>query len=730
MKNKKEDKKNKFKKDFVPTCFAEYVFSDSEMKKYLPLEIYKKVKRTIDKGEELDPSLANVVAKGMKEWAIEKGATHYTHWFQPLTEATAEKHNAFISRPKDGKVIMEFSGSELIKGEADASSFPTGGIRATFEARGYTEWDATSPVFIRKDEKGASLCIPTAFVAYGGQSLDGKTPLLRSMEVLNTQALRILKLFGNKKTKRVRPVVGIEQEYFLIDREQYLKREDLIHTGRTLFGLVPPKTQQLDDHYYGSIRAKIGQFMDEVNKELWKMGVPAKTHHNEVAPAQHELACVYEDANISVDHNQIVMETLKKVASRYDMVCLLFEKPFEYINGSGKHNNWSLETDDGINLLKPGDHLHENYQFLLILSCILKAIDEYAPLLRASVANVGNDHRLGASEAPPAIISCFLGDQLEDVINQIIDKGLATSSKKGTVIKMGVKVLPELDKDVTDRNRTSPFAFTGNKFEFRMVGSSQSCAFPMTVLNTIVSNAFCEACDVLEKSKDFNKDIAKYIRENLTNHKRIIFNGNGYSNEWREEAKRRGLANLPNMVSCIPEIVKDSTIKLFEKYSIFTKEELESRKEIEYEKYFNAINIECETMQRMARKLYLPIIIKYSKEVCDSIISLKALDKMICEKDNNLSSHIECEDSVEMDILKSITKGKNDIKKYLNLLEEKSKACLKINDIEKKAIAYRDEIVPLMNKLREEVDEIEYYVYKKVWPVPSYSELLFEVSKI
>ena len=575
----------------VADIFGENVFSDKVMQERLPKKVYKELKKTIDEGKELDPMIAEVVAGAMKEWAIEKGATHYTHWFQPLTGVTAEKHDSFITAPKpDGTILMDFSGKELIKGEPDASSFPSGGLRATFEARGYTAWDCTSPAFVRQDAAGATLCIPTAFCSYTGEALDQKTPLLRSMEAINTQALRLLRLFGNTTSKKVTPSVGPEQEYFLVDKQKYLQRKDLIFTGRTLFGAMPPKGQELDDHYFGTIRQRIAAYMKQVNEELWKLGVTAKTQHNEVAPAQHELAPIYAEANVAVDHNQIVMQTLKRVACQHGLQCLLHEKPFAGVNGSGKHNNWSITTDDGINLLDPGKTPHENIQFLLVLTCILKAVDVHADLLRESAADVGNDHRLGANEAPPAIISIFLGEQLQDVLSQLISTGMATHSIKGGVLQTGVKTLPDFAKDATDRNRTSPFAFTGNKFEFRMVGSRDSIASPNIVLNTIVAEAFSDACDVLEKADNFDEAVHDLIKQYATEHQRIVFNGNGYSDEWVEEAARRGLPNIKSMVDAIPALVTEKAINLFGKFGVFTKAELESRVEIKYDMQRSSIS--------------------------------------------------------------------------------------------------------------------------------------------
>ena len=605
--------------------FGENVFNDTVMQERLPKNVYKKLKKIIEEGGELDLATADTIAHEMKEWAIEKGATHYTHWFQPLTGTTAEKHDSFITAPMpNGKVLMSFSGKELIKGEPDASSFPSGGLRATFEARGYTAWDCTSPAFVRQDAAGATLCIPTAFCSYTGEALDQKTPLLRSMEALNVQSLRLLKLFGNTTSKKVTPSVGPEQEYFLVDAEKFLQRKDLIYTGRTLFGAMPPKGQEMDDHYFGTIRQRIASFMKEVNIELWKMGVTAKTQHNEVAPAQHELASIYSEANVAVDNNQLVMQTLKRVACQHGLKCLLHEKPFAGVNGSGKHNNWSITTDDGINLLEPGKTPHENIQFLLVLSCVLKAVDVHADLLRESAADPGNDHRLGANEAPPAIISVFLGEQLEDVVEQLISTGNATKSKKEGVLETGVKTLPDLKKDATDRNRTSPFAFTGNKFEFRMVGSRDSVAAPNIVLNTIVAEAFRDACDVLEGAENFEDAVHDLIKKNLSEHQRIIFNGDGYADEWLAEAERRGLPNIKSMVYAIPALTTDTAIKLFGDFKVFTEAELVSRAEVKFENYAKTINIEAKTMIDMASKQIIPAVIKYATSLAGSINTITA----------------------------------------------------------------------------------------------------------
>ncbi len=608
----------------VAEIFGKNVFNDTAMKERLPKSVYKKLKQTIEDGAELDPSIADVVAHAMKDWAIERGATHYSHWFQPLTGVTAEKHDAFISVPDAaGRVIMEFSGKELIKGEPDASSFPSGGLRSTFEARGYTTWDCTSPAFLREDTWGVTLYIPTAFCSYRGEALDKKTPLLRSMQAINEQSLRIIRLFGNTTSKRVIPYVGPEQEYFLIDKEKYLQRKDLIYANRTLFGAMPPKGQEMDDHYFGSIRPRVGAFMKEVNEEMWRLGVCAKTQHNEAAPAQHELAPVYTQVNVAVDHNQMVMEALKRIAGHHGLTCLLHEKPFAGINGSGKHNNWSLTTDDGINLMNPGETPHENIQFLLVLACIMKAVDIHADLLRESTAVPGNDHRLGAAEAPPAIISIFLGEQLEDVIDQLCSTGSAAHSIQGGVLKTGVTTLPDFAKDATDRNRTSPFAFTGNKFEFRMVGSSDSVSSPNVVLNTIVAEAFKQAADHLEKAEDFDMAVHDMIKELFAKHRRIIFSGNGYSDEWVEEAERRGLPNLKSGIDSVSALITEKAVHLFEKFSVYTKAELESRAEIEYESYAKTINIEAKTMIDMAGKQIVPAVVAYTTQLAKSLSAVR-----------------------------------------------------------------------------------------------------------
>ncbi len=694
--------------------FGEYVFDEDAMKKWIPEEAYQKLKTVTETDAELDKETADVIAAGMKDWAVKNGCTHYTHWFQPLTGVTAEKHDSFLSPDlKNGGMIIGFSGKELIKGEPDASSFPSGGLRATFEARGYTAWDYSSPVFIRKDAAGATLCIPTAFCSYNGESLDQKTPLLRSMEALNRQAIRLLRLFGNTTANKVIPTVGAEQEYFLVDAAKFLSRKDLIYTGRTLFGAMPPKGQELDDHYFGSIRQKIAAFMHDVNIELWKMGVPAKTQHNEVAPAQHELACLFEKANVAADHNQIVMHTLRRVASSHGLKCVLHEKPFDGVNGSGKHNNWSLMTDEGVNLLDPGRTPHENRQFLLILSCIVRAVDKHAGLLRESAANPGNDARLGANEAPPAVISVYLGEQLDDVVKQLIENGTANWSKDGGTLNTGVRSLPDLKKDSTDRNRTSPFAFTGNKFEFRMVGSHDSIAPANIVLNTIAAEAFCDACDVLEKAGDFDRAVLQVTRDNFRNHRRIIFDGNGYSDSWIREAERRGLENLPDMVSAVPELTKKHNVEMFSKFGVFTMNELRSRAEVKYESYAKSVNIEAKVMIDVAKKQILPAVIRYTKTLAEEITALNAcgvkdlpVQRELLEKTNTLLTEA-----------------------YLAVhrLEQRDLEGFSMEHGQKQAEFYRDQVVPAMKDLRSPVDELETIVDKRVWPMPSYGDMLFFV---
>ena len=697
----------------VAEIFGENVFNDTVMQERLPKKVYKNLRKTIEEGKDLDLETADVIAHEMKEWAIEKGATHYTHWFLPLTGVTAEKHDSFVSAPlPSGKVLMSFSGKELIKGEPDASSFPSGGLRATFEARGYTAWDCTSPAFVRQDAGGATLCIPTAFCSYTGEALDQKTPLLRSMEAINKEALRLLRLFGNTTSKKVTPSVGAEQEYFLVDAEKFEQRKDLIYTGRTLFGAMPPKGQELDDHYFGTIRQRIASFMRDVNIQLWKVGVTAKTQHNEVAPAQHELAPIYSEANIAVDQNQLTMQTLKRVACQHGMKCLLHEKPFAGVNGSGKHDNWSLTTDDGKNLLEPGKTPHENIQFLLVLTCILKAVDTHADLLRESAADPGNDHRLGANEAPPAIISVFLGEQLEDVLEQLISTGEATHSLKGGKLQTGVDTLPDLAKDATDRNRTSPFAFTGNKFEFRMVGSRDSIAGPNVVLNTIVAEAFSEACDVLEKADNFDEAVHDLIKKYATEHQRVVFDGNGYSDAWVEEAERRGLPNIRSMVEAIPALTTDKAINMFEKFKVFTKAELESRAEIKFESYAKAINIEARTMIDMASKQIIPAIIKYTKELADTVVAVKEAG---------------ADASVQAELLTEVSGLLAESKKALEALKVVTDQAAAMEEGEDQARFYHSDVVPAMEALRAPVDKLEMIVDKEAWPMPSYGDLIFEV---
>lgn len=689
------------------------VFDEATMMESLPKRTFEALKKTIKNGEDLDPQVAEIVANAMKDWAIDRGATHYTHWFQPMTGITAEKHDSFISPAPSGKILMEFSGKELIKGEPDASSFPSGGLRATFEARGYTAWDCTSPAFLKEDAAGVTLCIPTAFCAYTGEALDKKTPLLRSMEAISKHAVRICKLFGHSDVTTVSCSVGAEQEYFLVDRENYLKRDDLVFTGRTLFGAMPPKGQELDDHYFGSIRERIASFMKELNVELWKLGILAKTQHNEAAPAQHEIAPIYTTANIATDHNQLIMDIMKKVAIRHGLACLLHEKPFAGVNGSGKHDNWSIVTNTGKNLLDPGKTPHENVQFLLFLSAILKAVDLHADLLRLSASNPGNDHRLGANEAPPAIISVFLGEQLADVLTQLIETGAATSSKQGGRLRTGVHTLPELKKDATDRNRTSPFAFTGNKFEFRMVGSSMSVADANTTINTIVADVLCDMADELEKAEDFDLAVHDLIKKTVTKHQRIVFNGNGYADAWVEEAERRGLPNLNSMVSAVPALVSEKAIKLFDKHHVLTTTELKSRVEVLYESYSKAINIEAKTMIEMASRMFIPAVIKFTTTLANSINAVK-------------TALPTADVSVQTDLLTETSTLLKQAKAALNNLTEYTKTAASIEG-EEQANYFRNVVFPAMDELRAPIDLLETMVDKDVWPVPTYGDLLFEV---
>ena len=694
--------------------FGENVFDNETMKSMIPTEVYAKLRNVIDYGEDLDRKTADVIAKAMKDWALSKGCTHYTHWFHPLNGVSAEKHDSFLHpSDEDGKFIISFSGKELIKGESDASSFPSGGLRATFEARGYTAWDCASPVFVRQDAAGATLCIPTAFYSYTGEALDQKIPLLRSMSALSGQAIRFLRIMGNTTAKKVMPTIGIEQEYFLVDAEKFKKRKDLVYTGHTLFGAMPPKGQELDDHYYGMIRQKIGGFMKDVNIELWKMGVPAKTQHNEVAPAQHEIAPIHEQADIAIDHNQLMMHTLRRVATAHGMKCILHEKPFEGVNGSGKHNNWSISTDEGVNLLDPGSTPHENMQFLFILSCVIKAIDRHAGLLRESAADAGNDLRLGTNEAPPAIISIFLGKQLDDVVTQIMEKGVATRSIKGEKLHTGVSSLPDFNKDATDRNRTSPFAFTGNKFEFRMVGSKNSVASSTIVINTAVAEALCEACDIIDAAKDKDKAIHDVIVKNFTEHGRIIYSGNGYSDDWREEAKKRGLVELKTTVDAIPELIKQESVELFEKFGVFTETELNARAEMKYENYAKTLNIDARAMVDIAGKHIIPSVMRYTNALAENI--------------NSLRSAGICDSSVQEEILERINRHLKDAYDALKTLVIEDDKANTISNEKERAVYYRNKVIPAMEDLRRPIDRLEILVDKDYWSMPSYGDLLFEV---
>lgn len=696
----------------ISEIFGMNVFGDSMMREHLPKHVYEELRKTIERGETLNSSIADIVANAMKDWAIERGATHYTHWFQPMTGITAEKHDSFLAPPVNGRAIMEFSGKELIKGESDASSFPSGGLRATFEARGYTAWDCTSPAFLREDAGGITLYIPTAFCSYTGEALDKKTPLLRSVEAVGKQAMRILRLFGNTTAKKITVCSGAEQEYFLIDRELYKQRKDLIFTGRTLFGAAPPKGQELDDHYFGSIKERVACFMHELNVELWKLGVSAKTQHNEVAPAQHELAPIYDDCNRATDHNQLIMEAMKRIASHHGLACLLHEKPFQGVNGSGKHNNWSLSTDDGQNLLDPGKTPHENAQFLIFLTAIIKGVDEHADLLRLAAANPGNDHRLGFHEAPPAVISIFLGDQLLDIFDQI-EHGEATSSLQGGRMRVGVNTLPDLKRDATDRNRTSPFAFTGNKFEFRMPPSSASISGPNFVLNTIVADVLQEFADRLEQAEDFNTAVHELIRETYIAHKRILFDGNGYSKEWVEEAERRGLPNISNTVDAVPALVTEKSIALFERHRVLNRLELHSRAEINYEAYIKQITIEAKTMIDIASKQIRPAVVKYAGSVAQSLAAIQS---------------VGCDTSVEEELLQEINENIAQFHRALKHLEEVTEqAQLLKGSSRSQAVFCRDYVFEAMQELRKPADRLEILVDERCWPFPTYGELLYNI---
>jgi len=689
--------------------FGSLVFSDTTMKEKLPKETYRAMQRTIKNGKHLDLEVANVVANAMKDWAIEKGATHFTHWFQPMTGITAEKHDSFISPTDDGKVIMEFSGKELVRGEPDASSFPSGGLRATFEARGYTAWDPSSYAFI----KGKTLCIPTAFCSYGGEALDKKTPLLRSMERINKQALRVLKLFGNDDVTSVKTTVGAEQEYFLIPVELFDRRKDLIYTGRTLFGAKSPKGQELDDHYFGSIKPRVAAFMSDVNDELWKLGVLAKTEHNEVAPAQHELAPIFTTTNIAADHNQLTMEVLRNVAKKHGLVCLLHEKPFAGVNGSGKHNNWSISTDTGVNLLEPGETPYENAQFLLFLSAVIKAVDEYQDLLRISVASAGNDHRLGANEAPPAIVSMFIGDELEGIL-EAIESESAYDGKEKEILRIGVHILPKFPKDTTDRNRTSPFAFTGNKFEFRMLGSAASVSDANTVLNTAVAEELKGFADVLEGAEDFEDALHNLIRDTIREHKRIIFNGNGYDDAWIAEAEKRGLLNLKTTPDALAHFLDTKNIKLFTDNKIFSETEMRSRHEVMLENYCKVVNIEALTMVDMARREIIPAVSRYVKSLAETAVLMK---EAVAAAD----SSVECELVAKLSALNSSALAK--IKK----LEAAVCGARTISGNAALAMYCKDTVIPAMNELRIVCDECETLTAEEFWPLPTYGDMLFGV---
>lgn len=692
----------------ITDIFGTMTFSDDAMKDIMSGEDYLQFRNSVNEGTALTPEIAKAVAEAMRQWAIGKGATHFTHWFQPLTGITAEKHDSFLSVDKNGKAITEFSWKELIKGEPDASSFPSGGLRATFEARGYTSWDPTSYAFIKDN----TLCIPTAFCAFGGQALDKKTPLLKSVEAINTQALRILRIFGDSETTRVIPTAGAEQEYFLIDKDLLKKRRDLFYTGRTLFGAKAPRSQEMSGHYFGAIKPRVAAFMKDLDVELWKLGVFAKTEHNETAPSQHELAPIYTDVNTATDNNQLTMEIMKNVADKHGLVCLLHEKPFAGVNGSGKHNNWSLQTDKGLNLFDPGKNPHENAQFLLFVSAVLQAVDDYQDLLRISVASAGNDLRLGGNEAPPAIVSIFLGDELTEILEDV-EKGVYYVGKDKTEMETGVSVIPRFTKDSTDRNRTSPFAFTGNKFEFRMVGSSMSIAGPNTILNTVVAESLSQFADRIEKSFDFRAEINQIIRETVQKHRRIIFNGNGYGSDWIEEAERRGLLNLRNTPAAIPHFSDDKNIELFKKHNIFTEEEIRSRAEIMYRNYINIIHSEAATMVGMAKRDILPAIMSYEKQLADSIIAK--------------SSVLDLENKYEKEALSRLSVCADDIMTNAIALEDKISLAEKESDIEKAARIYGDEVCEMMLQLRESADSAEVLLGRSCLPYPSYGELLFSI---
>ncbi|MCI7511272.1 MAG: glutamine synthetase III [Firmicutes bacterium] len=688
--------------------FGSMVFNDSVMQARLPKEVYEQVRQCIKLGTRLDGKTADVVANAMKDWSIEKGVTHFTHWFQPMTGITAEKHDSFLNPVGDGRVIMEFSGKELIQGEPDASSFPTGGLRATFEARGYTAWDPTSYAFI----KDGVLCIPTAFCSYGGEALDKKTPLLRSMQAINHQCLRVLRLFGNTDVTAVKTTVGPEQEYFLVDKSVYEKRKDLMYAGRTLFGAKPPKAQELGDHYFGTIKPRVSAFMQELDEELWKLGVPAKTEHNEAAPAQHELAPVFSTTNISADHNQITMELMKKLARKYDMVCLLHEKPFAGVNGSGKHNNWSMTTDTGVNLLEPGETPYENAQFLLMLCAVIQAVDDYQDMLRISVTSASNDLRLGAAEAPPAIVSMFLGEELEEIL-EAIEKDEPYGGKEKELIKVGVHALPKFPKDTTDRNRTSPFAFTGNKFEFRMLGSSASISGANVVINTAVAESLRQYADALEGSTDFENDLHELIRSVIRKHKRIIFSGNGYGDEWVREAEKRGLLNLPTTPDCVPHYLAMKNVELFARHRVYTEIELAARYKMKLDNYCKVLHIEALTMLDMARQDILPAVSAFAKELCDTATAKNALG---------------VEAVYETETAGRVSKLTTAVLTEVRTLEKASDDAEELVDVLTRACAYKDNVLSAMSALRESVDELETLTARKYWPYPNYGDLLFSVK--
>ena len=695
--------------DKVSEIFGSMVFNDSVMLERLPESTYKILKTAIKEGKGIDSSIADTVASAMKDWAIEKGATHYTHWFQPLTGITAEKHDSFISPTDDGHIIMEFSGKELIKGEPDASSFPSGGLRATFEARGYTAWDPSSYAFIKDD----TLCIPTAFCSYSGEALDQKTPLLRSMDAINKQALRIVKLFGMNDVKRVNTTVGPEQEYFLVDKAAYDKRPDLIYCGRTLIGAMPPKGQEMDDHYFGVLKPRIAAFMRELDTELWKLGVLAKTEHNEVAPAQHELAPIYTTTNIAADHNQLTMEIMKKTALRHGLVCLLHEKPFDGVNGSGKHNNWSLSTDTGVNFLSPGKHPGDNQLFLLTLAAVIKAVDEHQDLLRISVATAGNDHRLGANEAPPAIISMFLGDDLAELL-YYVENGMHHDGAKKIKMKLGADIIPLFGKDNTDRNRTSPFAFTGNKFEFRMLGSASSISDTNVMLNTMVADVFSEFADRLEKADDFDNELHSIIKDTISKHKRIIFNGDGYSDEWKAEAKKRGLLNLESTVDALPLLKTEKNIAMFEKHGVLSRAEINSRVDIVLENYSKILHIEALTLIEMMNREVIPAISEYTNRLCTGLINKRSLG-------------IKFDDLADTEIIARLSAAGTEIYKLTGDLKMAVMSAEKIPDMLERATKYHDEVLRMMNDIRKYSDSAEAVVSKDCWPYPNYGELLFSI---